>query len=518
MRLLLRCDGGPATGVGHVVRSLAIAEEAVARGHEVTLSGRLEGDLLTALVDGAGSGLVVVPAVDGGPLAELALAHDVVHVDHYGLAPTLLATVEALTGARAEARGEGPGAPGPVVSVVADGPFGAQPADVLIDPTVGAELVAPAAPARWHLRGGRFAALRRAVTQAAHDGPGPDGPVRVLVVMGGTDPLGCAPHVVRALDRCEVPVDATVVSAPGTADALAEAAAQWRHGVLRVTRPLADLPAAMAAADVVVTAAGTSMWELGAMGRAMAVVAVVDNQRIGYDQVVGAGAGVGLGGAADLEDAERVAALLVPLLVDPGARARSARSAHRLVDGRGAWRIVRMLETAVAAGPRRPPEPPGPAVGVRPATADDADLLLAWRNDPTTRAVSRQQDAVDRPAHVAWLEASLRRPDRHLLVGRTDGRPVGTVRWDDRGDGEWEVSITVAPEARGRRVAPSLLAAAELWLASRYGSALRGYLAVLHEGNTASRRLFVGAGYAPDLPPDDAGFERWVRSVRSGPR
>ena len=506
MRLLLRCDGGPATGVGHVVRSLAVAEEAVARGHEVTLSGRLEGELLRALVTAVGPALAVVPAADDDALTGLALDHDVVHLDHYELAPTLLATVRS--GAQAT------GARGPVVSVVADGPFGAQPADVLIDPTVGADLVEPPAPGRWHLRGGRFAALRRAVTQT-RGGPPPEGPVRVLVVMGGTDPLGCAPHVVRALDRCGVPVDATVVSAPGTAGELTEAAAHWGHGVLRVTPPLADLPAAMAAADVVVTAAGTSMWELSAMRRAMAVVAVVDNQRIGYDQVVRAGAGVGLGGAADLRDTDRVVALLLPLLVDPGARERAAQAAHRLVDGRGAWRIVRMLEAAVAAGPRHPP---GPVVTVRPASMSDADLLLGWRNDPTTRAVSRQRDALDRSEHLAWLEASLRRRDRHVLVGEADGEPVGTVRWDDEGDGEWEVSITVAPEARGRRVAPSLLAAAEAWLATRCGSALRGYLAVVREDNTPSRRLFVGAGYAPDLPPDDAGFERWVRSVRSGPR
>ena len=506
MRLLLRCDGGPSTGVGHVVRSLAIAQEALARGHDVTISGRLEGDLLAALVEDAGPGLTVVPPVDGAQLAELALDHDVEHVDHYDLAPTTLDVV----GAAAQRRG----VRRPVVSVTADGAFGAQPADVLIDPTVGAEGVAPAAPARWHLRGGRFAALRRAVTQASHV-PRQGGPVRVLVVMGGTDPLGCAPQVVGALDRCVVPVDVTVVSSPATAPALAAHAARWRHGAVHVIAPLADLPAAMAAADVVVTAAGTSMWELSAIGTAMAVVAVVDNQRVGYEQVVEAGAGVGLGGPADLEDVDTVAARLRPLLVDPQERRRRAEAAHRLVDGRGAWRIVSMLEAAAVAGEQHPAVS---VLRVRPAAMDDADLLLAWRNDATTRAVSRQPDAVARPDHVAWLEASLARPDRHLLVGEVDGEPVGTVRWDEEGEGEWEVSITVAPQARGRRLAPSLLAAAEHWLAVRCGPDLRGYLAVVHRDNTPSRRLFVGGGYAPDLPPDDAGFERWVRSVRSGPR
>ena len=69
----------------------------------------------------------------------------------------------------------------------------------------------------------------------------------------------------------------------------------------------------------------------------------------------------------------------------------------------------------------------------------------------------------------------------------------------------------MAPEARRRGVAPALLGAAECWLASQLGYPPAGLLAVVHRDNTASRRLFVGSGYAPDLPADDAGFERWVK-------
>ena len=60
MRLLLRCDGGPDIGVGHVVRSLALAEEATARGHEVALLGRVEGPFLTALAASVGPGLTLL--------------------------------------------------------------------------------------------------------------------------------------------------------------------------------------------------------------------------------------------------------------------------------------------------------------------------------------------------------------------------------------------------------------------------------------------------------------------------
>lgn len=89
---------------------------------------------------------------------------------------------------------------------------------------------------------------------------------------------------------------------------------------------------------------------------------------------------------------------------------------------------------------------------------------------------------------------------------------MGTVRWDLESGAEWEVSITLAPEARGRGVAPGLLRAGEIWLSRT--TVVDAYLAVVRTDNLASRRLFLHGGYAPDLPANGEGLERWVRTVR----
>ncbi len=87
---------------------------------------------------------------------------------------------------------------------------------------------------------------------------------------------------------------------------------------------------------------------------------------------------------------------------------------------------------------------------LRPATRDDAELLLSWYNDPLTRENSRSRDATDSESHTAWLIKSLALPTRKLFIAEVDGMPVGTVRADEDGEGYAEVSYTVAPEARGQ--------------------------------------------------------------------
>ncbi|WP_169312920.1 GNAT family N-acetyltransferase [Intrasporangium calvum] len=400
-----------------------------------------------------------------------------------------------------------------LLSVMTDGAYGAQPADILIDPTIGAEGTVAPATARWHLRGGRFTPIRRVIADNTGGYPplgALDKTPHVLVVMGGSDPLGCAPAIVEALARLETTLDVTVVSTPATEKVLKDAARRWRRGNLRPIAPTLNLPAIMSEADLVVTAAGTSMWELCALRRPMAVVAVVENQLAGYRLVIDSGAAIGLGTPADLQKPDVIANRLSQVLASPSLRMEMADAAHELVDGRGAWRIIRMFEAALTAA-----EPRGesaPLVEIRTATAQDEGKLLAWRNDPVTRASSRQHDVVSPVRHHQWLASSLTRDDRHVLIGSAGGIDIGTVRWDMLGTREWEVSITVAPTARGRALAAPLLAAGQRWLAD-YAEPT-AYLAVLHRTNEASRRLFLGSGYAPDLPPDAQGFERWVRTVR----
>jgi spore coat polysaccharide biosynthesis predicted glycosyltransferase SpsG/GNAT superfamily N-acetyltransferase len=538
MRVLLRCDGGGSLGVGHVMRSLALAEAAVAAGHDVVVAGHFEGSFVRGQLAAAPVEVVQLgSAAAAGTDPRLKLFErfqpEVLHVDSYDMSHWFMGSF--------------------ILSSMEDGSFGRRRADVVVDPTLGAELGArPDDGSTWLLRGSRYAPVRRRVVEASrravdvaasHVG-GRDVARAVMVVMGGTDPVGLAPVAVRLLARTGLALHVTAIAGAENADMVREAALGSALS-LTVQGPADDLAEMMSRKDLVVSAAGTSVWELCCLGVPMAVIRAVDNQREGYGRLVEAGAAVGLGGpelgGPGQDVAERAVGLLRSALTDPAVRAGLVVAGRHLVDGLGAWRVVRTWEQALRlrapASGRAGAERLFGRLTARPAVLDDARLLWEWRNDLGTRAGSRNADVVPWPEHRAWLESTLRRPDRLLLVvedqisgvsarstgstgtGNTvgTGSGVGTARWDRQGDGEWEVSITVAPDRRGQSLASPLLHVAEEVLsevARSRATRVTAYLAVVNGDNAASVRLFETSGYVPDLPPDPRGFMQFRKAAQ----
>jgi RimJ/RimL family protein N-acetyltransferase len=145
---------------------------------------------------------------------------------------------------------------------------------------------------------------------------------------------------------------------------------------------------------------------------------------------------------------------------------------------------------------------PAGSITLRPASFDDADLLLAWRNDPLSRLASRNTALVKQDEHRAWLSRTLASADHRLMIAEEHGGPAGVVRADRIAQG-WELSWTVAPEARGRGIGARMLV--------MFVEQLEGRLiAMIRKDNAASRRMASAAGLAQIAPADASGFEQWV--------
>jgi predicted dehydrogenase/RimJ/RimL family protein N-acetyltransferase len=134
-----------------------------------------------------------------------------------------------------------------------------------------------------------------------------------------------------------------------------------------------------------------------------------------------------------------------------------------------------------------------PAVELRAARREDAELLLAWRNDADTRRWSLSSQEIAPEQHRRWLERVLSEDSAQLWVIEDGARPVGQVRVDAGDDGAGQVHIALAPQARGRGIgAAALTQACARALAQ---PRVRGLHARVKQGNEASLRAFDRAGF-----------------------
>jgi spore coat polysaccharide biosynthesis predicted glycosyltransferase SpsG len=100
-----------------------------------------------------------------------------------------------------------------------------------------------------------------------------------------------------------------------------------------------DMPAVMAWADVAVSAAGSTCWELAFMGLPMLLVISADNQIAIAEGLVKAGTALSLGSHTQL-DLSRGMEILAGLLENRPLRFEMSDRGRALVDGLGAQRVI----------------------------------------------------------------------------------------------------------------------------------------------------------------------------------
>ncbi len=151
------------------------------------------------------------------------------------------------------------------------------------------------------------------------------------------------------------------------------------------------------------------------------------------------------------------------------------------------------------------------AVELRPARREDAQLLFDWRNDPQTRAGSRNRGEVTWDEHVGWLERVLADPQVALMVAESKQRPVGQVRFDGTDAPEVEISVSIDPGQRGRGLGKAVIGAGVAWLAQHHPDAV--VVAEIRPDNDASLRAFERSGFMP--AGVNGGMVRLQRPPRS---
>jgi GNAT superfamily N-acetyltransferase len=131
----------------------------------------------------------------------------------------------------------------------------------------------------------------------------------------------------------------------------------------------------------------------------------------------------------------------------------------------------------------------------------DADLLLAWRNDPETRHQELDETPVAPGAHLRWLHGIPAAPVAHrLYIPFPRPIPVGTGRLDLNA-GTATLSLLIAPEYRRQGLGTHLV---QLLVAE---ATQRGYRprAFVKATNPGSLQVFFRAGF--ELAPSGVFLE-----------
>jgi UDP-2,4-diacetamido-2,4,6-trideoxy-beta-L-altropyranose hydrolase len=338
--LVVRADAGLKMGTGHAMRCLALAQGWRHVGGEVIFALAQSTPAIDALLRSEQFSVTRIDDVPGSAedtrdtlkIAQ-ACGADWFVVDGYHFDADYQEQLQSFR---------------PVLAVDDNGLLDDYAADLVLNQNAHAcaEMYAHISPNTKLLLGPSFALLRDefiAYQKWVREIPAQG--TKLLLTMGGSDPVNFTPRVLpflAELPKSDLQIRVVIGGSAENANAVDEIAARFpgRIEVLRDVRNMAEL---MAWADVAISGAGTTCWEMCCMGLPAFLVVVAENQRFIAQQLETLGAAANAG-KADQIDAAKLAKRCYQLLADKDERAGMSQNAKQVVDGSGRDRVLNMMK------------------------------------------------------------------------------------------------------------------------------------------------------------------------------
>jgi L-amino acid N-acyltransferase YncA len=245
-------------------------------------------------------------------------------------------------------------------------------------------------------------------------------------------------------------------------------------------------------ADLAIGAAGSTSWERCCLGLPAILFVMAENQRLAAENLERAGA------VAVAPKWEDILPLLQQLLSDDERRLSMLAAAAAITDGHGTQLIADALTGRALTDAQ---------LRLRRAAPEDSRTVWLWRNDYRTRSSSQTKEPIPWLDHARWWREAFQSADRHLMIAELAGQPVAFVRFDRVGESDFEVSINLAPSARGSGLGAQTLADACGAFRKEHGPVK--LLATIHRDNAASRNIFGKLGFTRAGALSNSGFERY---------
>ncbi|MGE5396031.1 MAG: UDP-2,4-diacetamido-2,4,6-trideoxy-beta-L-altropyranose hydrolase [Chitinophagales bacterium] len=172
----------------------------------------------------------------------------------------------------------------------------------------------------------------------------PDKAAKILVTLGGGDSKNVTESVLKAIKFMELPPVQIKVIIGGNNphyDDLRMISQEFPVDIVLI-RDAQNMPELMAWADLAITAAGSTAWEMAFMGLPSLVIILADNQRWIAEALEKKNVAVNLGHFENLAPDVMVNKLKW-LMADVEERQRMSNSARTMIDGKGVYRVLDAL-------------------------------------------------------------------------------------------------------------------------------------------------------------------------------
>lgn len=473
--LLVRADATVTSGTGHVMRCLALAQAWQHAGGDVLFAMAQFTPAIGERLQSEQLKIVAIEAVAGSAddirqTIAAAVSHNAewLVLDGYQFNANYVSELQNVR---------------PLLVLDDNGEIEFYSAELVLNQNVHAraEMYLQRAPRTRLLLGPSYTLLRKEFTAYRNwarkvSAPGK----RVLLTMGGSDPKDLTPGILAAL--CDLPIAdlqiRVVVGGSAENRSVVAEKAEGFSGRVEVLSNVGNIAELMAWADVAITGAGTTCWEMCLLGLPAILVVVAENQRFIAEHLATLGAAINAGPAESL-DCSFLAQITAQLLENADRRFKMSQSARQLVDGMGSERVrAALLDRELT---------------LRLVCESDCRLFFEWAVDPMARAASFHSAAISWEDHARWFAERLQDPHSVIYIGQNMARkPVGVVRFQIKDDSA-VLSVNVAAEFRGKGWGRELIAFSTHALVRAFS--IRRIDALVKPDNQASVSLFEAGGF-----------------------
>jgi UDP-2,4-diacetamido-2,4,6-trideoxy-beta-L-altropyranose hydrolase len=489
MPVYFRCDAGSRIGLGHLIRSMALAQ-------------MLRADFqVHFLIQNPEAGMAELLRADQLAFTALPETSDYLQEAAY-LRDTILAAGDlvVLDGYLFDTHYQETLRQNEVLLVCIDDlqafPF---VADLVINQAGGVN------PDRYqvmpHTRlclGPAYALLREPFLQAARQERTAKPVTRVLLNMGGADPRNDTCRILENLVNLSPPMRVEVVTGPAYlfGETLSALAAKQPRVRLHRNLTAAEMCHLMQACDAAVLPPSSVSYEWCSVGGPLFLFQTADNQAAMQAFLLAEGLADTWAAFAAIGQHPEAGALLT----------RQLQQQRKYFGGQSPKNLRGVFNQLYF----------GRFLELSPARAEDVMHLFEWANDPAVRENSFSQTPIPLEVHKIWFKNKLKEESCLFLVARVKGLPAGMIRYDLK-QNQAVISYLIAQGFRGKSLGTMILQKGEALLQKRHPGVCT-IIGHVQETNQASVASFRNAGYTlsqtiPPFKPGTMVFEKEVRGA-----